>query len=456
MLNISKKSISDKISKNDYSSFQRLANKSISYHLPKFILGVLLLFIISLFAPWTQNIRSKGYVTTLSPTDRPQSIQSLIDGRIDKWFVREGDVVSIGDTILIISESKEDYFDPDILERTEGQIAAKSKSSEAYATKALNLENQVKALEKNLKAKLDQNEIKIKQAFIKIQSDSINLLAAKLKYANSEKQLNRIKELYEKGIKSLTELEFKKLDFQEAEAKVISLENSLLSTNNDISNYEFNKSVIKNEFENKFSKIRADRMTALSNKFNADGSVDKLQSSFNKLKVRSENYVLRSPINGTITKVYKKGLGEIVKSGEEVLSIIPDDLDLAVEMYVKPVDVPLIKKEQIVRIQFDGWPAIIFSGWPNNSYGTFSGKVYAIDKYISENGMYRVLVEQDENNEKWPELIRVGAGTNSIILLNEVKLYYELWRKLNGFPPDFYKDDETKSLKLKAPIKKVK
>jgi len=92
-----------------------------------------------------------------------------------------------------------------------------------------------------------------------------------------------------------------------------------------------------------------------------------------------------------------------------------------------------------VRIQFDGWPAIIFSGWPNTSYGTYGGRVYAIDNFISDNGLYRILVVPDPEDHPWPDALRVGAGTHSMLLLKEVQVWYELWRKINGFPPDYYK-----------------
>jgi hypothetical protein len=32
----------------------------------------------------------------------------------------------------------------------------------------------------------------------------------------------------------------------------------------------------------------------------------------------------------------------------------------------------------------------------------------------------------------------MGAGAQGIALLNDVPLWYELWRNINGFPADFY------------------
>lgn len=456
MLNIGNTPI--KIQTEEYSVFEKLEAKSVSRILLKIIFTVSIIAIITLFLPWTQNIRSIGYVTTLSPDDKPQTVQSLIGGRLEEWYVQEGDIVKKGDTIIKISEAKEAYLDPQLLERTEGQINAKSESAKAYTAKAGNLEDQYQALLRNKIVKLEQNQLKIEQTLIKMQSDSMDLFAANIKLDNSTNQLRRIQELYDDGIKSLTDLETKRFSFQEAQAKVTILENKIANHRNGIMNLKANNFAIISDFEDKIAKSKSERMTALSDRYTAEASVDKLKSQYNQYKVRRDNYFVRSPIDGVITKAIKDGLGEIIKAGEEIVSIIPIEYDLAVEAYILPQDVPLLKKGQKVRIQFDGWPAIVFSGWPNNSYGTFGGKIFAIDNYISDNGKYRILVAPDPEVNQWPAQVRVGGGANALILLNDVRLYYELWRQLNGFPPDYYKNGKEKSKvpKLKAPIKKVK
>jgi hypothetical protein len=107
-------------------------------------------------------------------------------------------------------------------------------------------------------------------------------------------------------------------------------------------------------------------------------------------------------------------------------------------MFIRPLDLPLISKGQKVRFMFDGFPAIVFSGWPNQSYGTFGGKVMAIENSISPNGMFRVLVVEDIKERPWPEQVKIGGGAQGIALLKNVPIWYELWRNINGFPPDYY------------------
>jgi hypothetical protein len=149
-------------------------------------------------------------------------------------------------------------------------------------------------------------------------------------------------------------------------------------------------------------------------------------------------YFIKAPQNGFINKAIKAGVGETFKEGEQLVGIMPADYDMAVETFVRPIDLPLMHLGEEVRIQFDGWPAIVFSGWPNVSYGTYGGKVVAIETFISDNGKYRILLAPDPNDHEWPKDLRVGSGAYTIALLEDVPIWFELWRQLNGFPPNYY------------------
>jgi hypothetical protein len=116
-------------------------------------------------------------------------------------------------------------------------------------------------------------------------------------------------------------------------------------------------------------------------------------------------------------------------------------------MFVRPIDLPLLAKGQKVRFMFDGFPAIVFSGWPQASYGTFGGRIVAIENSVSANGKFRVLVGEDPDDRPWPKALKMGAGAAGIALLKDVPIWYELWRNINGFPPDYYQPKENKNEK---------
>lgn len=206
---------------------------------------------------------------------------------------------------------------------------------------------------------------------------------------------------------------------------------------------------ISNQYRDKLSKAESEKYAALSSMYDAEAVVTKMQNQYMNYSVRKGMYYITAPQDGYITKAIRSGIGETLKEGEEMVSIMPAKYDLAVEMYIQPYDLPIINKGQKVRFMFDGWPSIVFSGWPNASYGTFGGRVVAIDNFISANGKYRVLVAPDNQDVNWPESLRVGSGANGIALLKDVSIWYELWRNLNGFPPDYYLGLENKKTENK-------
>ena len=156
-------------------------------------------------------------------------------------------------------------------------------------------------------------------------------------------------------------------------------------------------------------------------------------------------YYIMATQDGQIIRAQKAGIGEIIKDGEELLTVVPTGNRYAVEMFVRPVDLPLLHPGQSVRFIFDGFPAIIFAGgWPNQSFGTFAGKILAVENTINDNGLFRVIVVEDPESKKWPPQIKIGAGAQGIALLNDVPFWYELWRNINGFPADFYQVNKEK------------
>ncbi|MEZ4905467.1 MAG: biotin/lipoyl-binding protein [Spirosomataceae bacterium] len=64
----------------------------------RWILGIVVALLFILFLPWQQNINGKGYVTALTPQDRPQNLQNAVAGQIRQWHVKEGDYVKKGGT----------------------------------------------------------------------------------------------------------------------------------------------------------------------------------------------------------------------------------------------------------------------------------------------------------------------------------------------------------------------
>jgi len=270
----------------------------------------------------------------------------------------------------------------------------------------------------------------------------MELVQAKVNFDIGKYQLDRAEQLLKEGLISVTTLEGRRLKFQEVQAKLIGSENKFLSSKNEFITSRIDLSAIDNEFKDKVAKAKSDMYTAMSSQFDAEATVTKLENQYSNYAQRSQYRYILAPQNGYIAKAIQVGIGETIKEGAEIVNIVPADAELAVEMYVQPVDLPLIQPGNKVRFIFDGWPAIVFSGWPQLSNGTFGGVVIAIDQFAGPTNQYRVLVTQDPEEDKWPDLLRMGSGAEGIALFNDVPVWYEIWRQLNGFPADYYSQEE--------------
>lgn len=445
MLNISNNKVFNKETISSMKSFQIIESRSIHRRLIKILYLFGLIGIVLLFLPWTQNIKSQAKVTALKPDQRPQTIHSIIAGRIEKWYVQEGQFVKKGDTILYISETKEEYLDPNLVENTEQQLKMKEFAVKSYMEKVKANDSQIDALIKARTLKLEQARNKLIQLNLKVKSDSIDLSAAQLNNKVAKEQLQRMEELFKEGLKSLTDLEARKVKYQETQAKLIAQENKLLTSKNEVINANIELLSINAEYRDKIAKSETEKFATLSSMYDAEANVSKLQNQAANYSIRSGMYYILAPQDGYVTQAIQSGIGETIKEGTEIVSIMPAEFELAVEMYVNPMDIPLLEKKQEVMIQFDGWPAVVFSGWPGISYGTYAGEIVAIDNFAGPDGKYRVLIAGAANKTPWPHEIRVGAGANTITLLKDVRVWYELWRQINGFPPDYYKNNANKN-----------
>ncbi|SNR15883.1 HlyD family secretion protein [Tenacibaculum jejuense] len=454
MLNISNNNITN-FDLTRFKSGKEIFTKEYHKRFKRFLLVFSIIILIILFLPWTQNISSKGNVTTLRPNQRPQTLQSQIPGRIEQWYVQEGDFVKEGDTILRISEVKSEYFDNQLARRTQDQLNIKTQSIDAYRNKVVALESQIKALQNERVLKLEQAKNKLTQAHLKVKSDSIDLEAVKTKQDIAKIQLDRVINLQKEGLKAVKDVEEKRAKFQEANAKLISQENKYLTSQNNVINAKLAISTLNATYQDKLSKARSSLFTAKSATLDTEVQVSKLETSVANYTKRNSLLFITAPQDGFINKAIKSGIGETFKEGEQLVGIMPANYELAVEMYVRPIDLPLVHIGEDVRVQFDGWPAIVFSGWPNVSYGTYGAKVVAIENFISDNGMYRVLLAPDKDSVDWPTAIRVGSGAKTIALLDNVPIWFELWRQLNSFPPNFYQPQVSKKVE-KSKLKKLK
>jgi multidrug resistance efflux pump len=430
MLKISSKSVEKMMPQDRLYSLRSLDTPMAGKILARWLLGMGILFLIVLFLPWQQNIRGNGKVTALAPANRPQTIETIIAGRIQQWKVSEGQLVQKGDTIAIVSEVKEKYFDPKFLVRLREVISSKESSLNSKDLKAQALRRQIKALKQGMETKVNQTKAKLE--------------AEQVRFNNAKNQFERNKSLFEAGNIPLTKYQDIEYKYQGAEA--------------DLINAKIEIDRVQAEYLDKISKAESDLNNTLAEQFDTEADLAKMRNELANMEIRSQQYFILAPQEGHVVKATQAGIGETIKEGEPVCTIMPQSDDVAVEMFIKAMDVPLISKGRKVRIEFDGFPALQFSGWPSVSVGSFGGIVEVIDFVNSRPGEFRILVKPDTEDLKWPKQIRNGSGTQGWVMLDNVPVWYEMWRQLNGFPPSLYQApvESEKESKNDSPVEPTK
>ncbi len=389
----------------------------------RWLIGIFVALVVILFLPWQQNVQGDGTVTAFDIADRPQDLTSRIDGRIEAWYVREGQYVQKGDSIARISEIKEDYLNPNVLPLTTQQQRSKQAAVEDKLSKTRALDAQIGQLQAQRDFKLQQTQNKIVQYTAEVRQASLEDSVAR-------DQLRRRERLFRDslGLVSVNELQSFQLKVQSASAKLIEKQQVLRTIETDLLS-------VPAEYGEKISKTTSDRAATLADVNESRADIAKLQDKVGSLTVRNSFYLIKAPQDGYIVRASRAGQGEIIKAGGALVTLQPARPRKAVELFVKPMDVALLKPGRHVRVFFDGWPALQISGWPQVAVGTFGATVAVIDQFPSKGGKFRALLVEDTTlDAPWPAQLRLGTGAEGWAMLDNVTVGWELWRTLNGFP----------------------
>jgi multidrug resistance efflux pump len=383
--------------------------------------GLAFVGFLALFLPWQQSISGEGGVTALRPQDRPQVVPTIIAGRIEQWYVQEGQYVTKGTPLVEISEVKEKFLDPAIVPRTREQLEGKRDAVENKLAKVIALDSLIFALEQS-------RDLSLQKARNKVDLYEAAVEAAAVDSAVEGDRFARREQLFKEGLASKVDLETFRKSAQQAVAKLVEKRQELRNARLEIAS-------ISAEYGEKIAKARADRNATRAEVGEGQTEIAKLRTELASMEIRAGMYVIKAPQDGTVIKALKAGVGETVKENDAIVTIQPASPQQAVELMVSANDVPLVRPGRPVRLQFDGWPALQFSGWPRVSLGTFGARVRVVDYVANAKGYYRVLVVPDSADDPWPVQLRMGTRATGWAMLDRVPVWFELWRKINGFRP---------------------
>jgi multidrug efflux pump subunit AcrA (membrane-fusion protein) len=397
------------------------------------IAWALLFFLIALtvalgFTPWQQSVAGSGRVIALAPLERQQVISAPVDGRVVRWNVVEGSRVKEGDVIVEIADN-----DPSMIERLRGELADARERQQS-------LGDRIAGLQASRESALAAAESRVGMAVERVQAAERGLEAADATMLAARLNMERQEQLHKRGLTATRNLELARMDQDRAVAETERARNTLNAAREDHKATIADRQKVEADYRALIEDANASRAAA-------SGAVRPVETRL----ARQSRQEIRAPRHGVILRLLAQPGSELLKAGEPLAVLVPDSNQTAVELWVNGNDMPLLHLQDQVRLQFEGWPAIQFVGWPSVAVGTFGGRVTLIDATDDGTGRFRIVVVSDPAEEAWPEAryLRQGVRANGWVLLQQVKLGFEVWRRFNGFPPTTVKDSPPGDTKKK-------
>jgi multidrug resistance efflux pump len=429
-------------------------------------------------APWQQSIRGTGNVPAYSPDQRPQVIQAPIKGRIVRWGegIVENAEVQKGQFIAEIRDLDESYTERlaqqlqnsrQSVEATRQQLQANQRALEAARTIVESYSAQVRAYGQVKQETIAAQNAYIEMAEKKVAAEQQQLAEYQAAVPQLEAEFDRMATLQREGNISLQKLQEVQRKRDEAAAKVSRAEAYVAAAQSDLAGKQRERVAKIEKAQVDIDYAQAALRKATGDISKAESDVAKSEQELNKAEkevldmqvrvARQESQVLTAPFDGFVVQITPNMGTAILKEGDPVCTIVPKTTDRSVQIWLDGNDAPLVEPGRHVRLQFEGWPAIQFSGWPSVAVGTFGGEVISVDATDNGMGRFRVLIMPDETDQPWPQerFLRQGVRANAWVLLNQVPLWFEVWRQLNGFPPvvnvESSKDNNQQNKRPKLP-----
>lgn len=421
--------MSNKVDLNSYLDLRGSTTNPVARRIARSLLATLLVLLILLgLTPWQQNIKGLGRVIAYIPADRQQLIDAQIEGRVSRWHVKEGSHVKQGEIIAELLDN-----DPLLLDRLQKEHQILIDRQNAVNNRVETFQEQLRMSEQARPQALSASAFRIEMGKQRVKAAEQLIDATRAAQKTARLNLDRQQQLQLKGLASKRTLELAELEVIHRNAEADRTQAALIAAKSEVNALDADWQKLQADSLASIEKTRAELNKAFEDQNYVRADLLKLETRL----ARQQTQTLYAPRDGTILRLLANPNADLVKPGQALAILVPDTEQRAVELWVDGNDLPLIVTNSRVRLQFEGYPAIQFGGWPEFSVGSFGGKVTLIDATDDGKGHFRVLVSPDPDDISWPDdrFLRQGVRVNGWILLGRVTLGYEMWRIFNGFPP---------------------
>ncbi|MBF0342192.1 MAG: HlyD family type I secretion periplasmic adaptor subunit, partial [Magnetococcales bacterium] len=333
------------------------------------------------------------------PSGQVKVVQSLEGGILAELAVAEGDVVNKDQVLLHIDDTQ---FQASFKESRLKFLGLTARHARLEA-EANNTEMTAPAIVVEEKPELLANEEKLLASHKQELKSTISMLQNQMDQRQhelngllaSEKQLRHRLELLRKEV-SLTEPMVKKGIMSEVELlrmrrEVVELEGSL---ENNILSIPRTRSMLEEARIKAQDPILVARSKAQTELNEVRSELNQLSESLTGLQDRVRRTAIRSPVRGTVIRVRIHTIGQVIRSGSDLVEIMPLDDSLLIEAQIRPADIAFLRPGQKTMVKFTAYDFSIYGGL------TGSLEQISADAIANEKGesFFKILVRTQKNH----------------------------------------------------------
>ena len=365
--------------------------------------GFLILIIWASFSEIDELARGQGKVI---PANKIQTIQNLDGGTVSEILIQEGEHISKEQPLMKIDTIR---FEASLEENQEmyNSLLAKNirlKEETAYKVGQQKIEslvfpvqlkgNNYTVLEDKLfKTRIQELENSLKTLRLQLSQKEQELQELYSKEEQLKRSLSLIsqqKDAIDKMVKngSKSNVELLKMEHTYNETK-----GDLDATTLSIPRSKFAIEESKSKIEEKLSQFKSEASKELQT---VEADLKKIEARLVSDNDKLNKTIVRSPVDGIVKLIHINTIGGVVKSGDNLVEIVPDSDILIIETKIDPKDIAFINPTQKAIVKITAYDFSI--------YGALEGKIVDIsadsieDKASKDNKpYYKVIIKTNKN-----------------------------------------------------------
>lgn len=370
----------------------------------------------AMVAPVDQIVRAEGRIIAAG---RAQIVQHLEGGIVQQILVREGQVVEAGDVLMRLSDVQANTSVQQGRSRMQALLAQQARltaEAQGQAAPQFPLEvppeiqqEAVNAFKERL-SRLRSERLVIGQQHTQRQAELTEarsrIVSTQIELDLARKQSNMMEGLAKKGAASQMEL----IDSQSRTQRLTTTLNDIQSS---LPRLQAAVSELSARLDESSARFRSDARTELTQ---VSAELAKLHLAVDGDTDRLERTEVRAPTSGYINRLNFNTMGGVVKPGEVLLEITPNQGPVAVEARVRPNDRASLRPGLSTRVMIGAYDYAV--------YGALSGRLVEVsaDTLADESGQryYRVLIQTDTPSERMTALaILPGMTARADVVLGQ-------------------------------------